>query len=186
VILTHAFSLLSRGGGVAGWPRIDNPRRRYSVSIESGRSAQVKLNTRSDAAARWEHYEHQADMGVRGFGSTREEAFEQAALALTAVVTDPALVERRERITIECEAPDEELLFADWLNALVYEMATRTMLFGRFSVRLEGSRLDAEAWGERVDRARHHPSVEVKGATYTTLHVARADGGWVAQTVVDV
>ena len=125
-------------------------------------------------------------MGVRGFGATMAEAFEQAALAMTAVVADLATVEPSEAVAVECEAPDEELLFADWLNSLVYEMATRKMLFSRFTVRLDGTRLNGQAWGERADVARHHPAVEIKGATYTALRVARDDSGWVAQTVVDV
>ena len=62
--------------------------------------------------ARWEHFPHEADMGVRGFGATEAEAFEQAALGMTAVVADPATVQPHEAITIECEAPDDELLFA--------------------------------------------------------------------------
>jgi SHS2 domain-containing protein len=136
--------------------------------------------------ARWEHYEHGADIGVRGFGASKAEAFEQAALALTAVITDPAAVQQRERVALACEAPDDELLLAEWLNALVYEMATRRMLFSRFAVRLEGTLLTAEAWGEAVDAACHHPAVEVKGATYTTLRVAQEGEGWLAQTVVDV
>lgn len=136
--------------------------------------------------ARWEHYEHGADIGVRGFGATKSEAFAQAALALTAVIADPASVEPRVSVAIECEAPDDELLFAEWLNAIVYEMATRTMLFGRFHVQLDGTRLTGGARGEKVDVPRHHPAVEVKGATYTSLRVAPANGGWLAQTVVDV
>jgi SHS2 domain-containing protein len=137
-------------------------------------------------AARWEHFEHGADIGVRGFGSTKADAFEQAAAALTAVVADLDTVEPSEAIVIECEAPDDELLFAEWLNALIYEMATRRMLFRRFDVQLEGTRLRARAYGEHIDAARHQPAVEVKGATYTTLRVAREGGEWVAQTVVDV
>ncbi len=125
-------------------------------------------------------------MGVRGIGATKSEAFEQAALALTAVVTDPANVEPREAVEIRCEAPDDELLFAEWLNALIYEMATRKMLFSRFEVKLEGAQLAASAWGEKSDVARHKPAVEVKGATYTQLRVARENGDWIAQTVVDV
>jgi len=135
----------------------------------------------------WEHFAHGADIGIRGIGATRDEAFEQAAVALTAVITDPARVGGGTAVEIHCEAPDDELLFADWLNALIYEMATRKLLFGRFEVRLEGQRLVATAWGEALDRARHCPAVEVKGATYTALSVARrGDGSWVAQCVVDV
>lgn len=135
---------------------------------------------------RWEHFSHEADMGVRGFGATPARAFEQGALAMTAVVTDPAAIEALEVVTIECEAADRELLFAEWLNSLIFEMSVRKMIFGRFSVQLEGTMLRAQAWGERVDPARHHPAVEIKGATYTALRVACEGDRWLAQTVIDV
>jgi len=135
---------------------------------------------------RYEHFAHEADIGVRGVGGTCAEAFEQAALALTAIVTDPARVSPGERIELSCEAPDAELLLADWLNAIIYEMATRHMLFGRYQVTLAGGYLRGAAWGEPVDLARHRPAVEPKGATYTGLSVRHADGVWIAQCVVDV
>ncbi len=134
----------------------------------------------------WAHFGHGADIGVQGSGATVAEAFEQAALALTAVVTDPATVAPSVAVAIRCEAPDREQLLYDWLNAVVYEMATRRMLFGRYAVAIDGLRLDAQAWGEAVAPARHRPAVEVKGATYTALAVTRSDGRWNAQCVVDV
>jgi SHS2 domain-containing protein len=136
---------------------------------------------------RWEHFAHEADIGVRGIGASLAEAFEQAALALTAVITDPASVRPDEVVVVSCEASDAELLLAEWLNALVYEMATRGLLFARFEVQIAGHHLRAKAWGERVDLRRHQPAVEVKGATYTALAVRPTeDGGWLAQCVVDV
>jgi SHS2 domain-containing protein len=136
---------------------------------------------------RWEHFAHEADMGVRGLGTTKEEAFEQAALGLTGVITEAASVNPKEVIEVNCEAPDDELLLVDWLNALVYEMATRNMLFSKFEVHIAGQQLQAKAWGERVDVARHRPAVEVKGATYTELRVFQdKNGDWLAQCVVDV
>ncbi len=140
----------------------------------------------SGMVAHWEHFEHEADMGLRGFGPTPAQAFEQAALALSAVVTELDTIRGEQAVAIRCEAPDLELLFAEWLNALVYQMATRGMLFSRFEVQLADGVLNGIAWGEPVEPARHHPAVEVKGATYTALRVAPHEGGWVAQTVVDV
>jgi SHS2 domain-containing protein len=135
----------------------------------------------------WEHFRHQADIGVRGAGASKEEAFEQAGLALTAVITEPNSVEAKELVKVECEAPGDELLFADWLNAIIYEMATRKMLFGGFQVHIDGSRLRGSLWGQEVDVAKHQPAVEIKGATYTELQVKRCeDGAWIAQCVVDV
>lgn len=136
----------------------------------------------------WEHFAHDADIGVRGVGGSLDEAFEQIGLALTTVVTDlPPAVECREAVEISCEAQDAESLLYDWLNALVYEMTTRRLVFGRFRVRIAGRRLKATAWGEPLQREKHHPAVEVKGATFTGLRVARSPGGgWVAECVVDV
>ena len=136
---------------------------------------------------RWEHFAHEADIGVRGIGTSKEEAFEQAAVALTAAIVDPAELTAEQAVEITCEAPDDELLLVDWLNALVYQMATRRLLFGRFEVHIDGHRLHARAWGEPIEVARHQPAVEVKGATLTCLRVGQEAGGaWVAQCVVDV
>ena len=135
----------------------------------------------------WETFPHGADVGVRGFGASPAEAFAQAALALTSVVVEPTLVRPERPVRIACAAPDREVLLLDWLNALVSTMATERMLFGRFEVEIEHDRLAATAWGEAVAPARHRPAVEVKGATFTELRVARdPDGRWRAQCVVDV
>ena len=135
----------------------------------------------------WEHFEHDADIGLRASAASREGLFEAMAEALAALITDPLGVRAEESVAIHCEAPDDALLLVDWLNALVYEMATRGMLFGDWQVTLHDRVLDAVAWGERVDRIRHEPVVEVKGATYTALAVSRDDAGtWHAQCVVDV
>ncbi len=137
--------------------------------------------------AYWEHFSHQADIGVRGIGESVAAAFEQAALALTAVVTDLTSVVPLQSVTVECDNPDSELLLVDWLNAIVYQMATRKWLFSRYDIRLEGAHLTATLHGEPVDVPRHQPAVEVKGATYTELVVAQqANGEWLAQCVVDV
>jgi tRNA nucleotidyltransferase (CCA-adding enzyme) len=136
---------------------------------------------------RWEHFAHDADIGVRGVGASPAEAFAQAGLALVGVVTDPASVAPTVAVEVVCEAEDLEGLLYDWLNAIVYEMATRVMLFARFETTIEGGRLRATAWGEPVRREKHRPAVEVKGATFTGLRVSRSeDGTWVAECVVDV
>ncbi len=139
------------------------------------------------AAGDWDLFPHDADIGVRGYGRSEAAAFENAARAMTASMIDPGEVGTRETVRIVCEAPDREMLLVDWLNALVYEMATRSMVFGDFSVSLSDGRLEAEARGEPIDIARHAPAVEVKGATYTELKVTRGDDGvWTAQCIIDV
>jgi len=141
---------------------------------------------RAEPAAGWDLLPHDADVIVRGWGPAPEAAFEQAALALTAVVTD-AKVAGETAVTVTCEAANIELLLVEWLNAIIYEMAVRQMIFGRFEVRIDGTRLEGTLRGEPADQARHKPACEPKGATYTALHVAQdADRSWSAACVVDV
>ena len=135
----------------------------------------------------WQHFEHDADIGLRATAPSRAGLFETMAEALTAVVTDPASVRLERQVDIQCEAPDDALLLVDWLNALIFEMASRRMVFGNWRVTIDGNKLDAVVEGETVNRARHRPVVEVKGATYTALSIAQdASGNWCGQCVVDV
>lgn len=135
----------------------------------------------------WEHFEHKADIGVRGIAPTLSQAFEQIAMALTAVVTDLNSVSAEASVDIECISDDMEILLVDWLNGLIYEMATRKMLFSQFNIEIDKNKLTASVKGELIDIQKHQPAVEIKGATYTELKVfQRNDGMWVAQCIVDV
>ncbi len=135
----------------------------------------------------WEHLEHGADIGVRGRGADPAQAFAQAALALSSVITDLDRIEPAEAVAVECEAADYEMLLVDWLNEIVYQMATRKMLFGRFDVVIDDHRLTARLYGETANPGKHQPAVEVKGATLTELRVYQADNGeWIAQCIIDV
>lgn len=73
--------------------------------------------------------------------ATPAKAFEQAAQALSAIVTHGE-VKPQTAVEVQCEAPDIELLFVEWLNAIIYEMAVRKMLFGRFAVQINNGRHD--------------------------------------------
>jgi tRNA nucleotidyltransferase (CCA-adding enzyme) len=136
---------------------------------------------------RFEHFEHGADIGVRGHGTTMAEAFEAAALAAIAVITPPEQVRREKSIALDVTGADPELLLINFLNAIIFEMAAERMIFGRFELRIDGLHLTGTATGETIDRARHEPAVEIKGATLTLAKVAEVSpGDWIAQCVVDV
>ena len=139
-----------------------------------------------------EQFEHGADVGIRGRGATVGEAFSGAALALSSLwASDPASVRPESEAGVACAAADLESLLVAFLDELIYLFATRRFLFCRLDVRIEGApgapvRLAARGAGERFDPRRHESTVEPKGATFTALRVARDDGGWVAECVVDV
>jgi len=134
----------------------------------------------------WEHFEHGADIGIRGYGSTLNLAFEQCAIALTSVVCKLETISATECLSLECNAESYDFLLIDWINELIYLMATRKMLFKSFEVHINNYHLNASVCGEPVDIEKHKPAVEIKGATFTELEVRKYQDNWIAQCVVDV
>lgn len=135
----------------------------------------------------WQHFQHVADIGIKGCGNTIEQAFTQAAIAMTAVITEPRWVNNTTCFDVECESADLEYLFFDWLNILIYEMASRHMLFNKFTIQIHDGHLTASICGEPADNKKHQPAVEIKGATLTELQVTKdQQGTWCAQCVLDV
>lgn len=134
----------------------------------------------------YETFEHEADIGIRGFGASLEEAFAHAAAAMYSVMVDLDRVVAVEKRTLSVHAPERELLLVEWLNGLLALSDIERMVFSKFAVTMGRMELTGEAWGERLDHERHEPRVEVKGATYHMLHVGAEAGRFVAQCVVDV
>src|SRR5512145_1053365 len=134
----------------------------------------------------YETFEHEADIGIRGFGRTLEEAFAHAAAAMYSVIVDLGRVEPNVSRSVNASADDREQLLVEWLNTLLAISDIERLVFSKFEVRIEANALAGTAWGEHLDRSRHRPNVEVKGATYHQLSVRQENGRFVAQCVVDV
>ena len=134
----------------------------------------------------WEHFAHQADIGIRASGGSLNEAFGDAALALTAIITEPKSIDAVESVKIECSAANAELLLVNWLSAIIYEMDVRKMLFSRFEAAIENLKLSATIWGEKINQQKHSPAVEPKAVTYNQLSVKEESGKWTVQCVIDV
>ena len=134
----------------------------------------------------YETFEHEADIGIRGFGNSLEQAFENAAVALYSVMVNVGKIARAEKRVIAVSATDRELLLVEWLNALLALSDIERLVFSKFEVMIKDTSLTGIAWGEPLDRVRHEAHVEVKGATYHMLSVQEKDGRYRAQCVVDI
>ena len=134
----------------------------------------------------YETFDHRADIGIRGYGKSVEEAFENGAKAMFSVMVDIDDVKPVNREDINCEAPDLETLFVEWLNGLISVAHLNGKLFCKFKVKIAADKLTGSAWGERLDKEKHHMMTEVKAATYSQLKVVKEDDTYIAQCIVDV
>ena len=136
---------------------------------------------------RYEFFDHTADVGIRVFGNSLTELFENAGFALFDIITDIAKVRAHEMrcITISRESIDE--LLVEWLSSLLYLNATELLLCSKFHIReIAEQHLTGEAWGEIFQDHRHVIKTEIKAVTYHGLRVYEDKGLWKATVVVDV
>jgi SHS2 domain-containing protein len=138
-------------------------------------------------AAGFEIFAVTADKGIRAWGRDLVEVYTCAARGMWSLMVEPGTAQREERLPVTVEAADRETLLVAWLNELLYLHEVEEFVAADFAItRLTDTSLEAEVWGERVDRARHPLVGHVKAATYHLLHVRPAHGGWEAQVIVDV
>lgn len=131
------------------------------------------------------YFDHDADIGIRGRGTSLEEAFVAAAEAVFSIMGERLPEKAGIRITFDFEEEDIEFALIRWLNTLIAYAQSRALLLGRFDVTRNGRLWHAQAWGEPWNKQTER-GVEVKGATLTLLRVQASDGEWEAQCIVDV
>ena len=123
--------------------------------------------------------EHTSDAYLEAWGSSLEEAFENAAKALFDTMVELEKVEAVREDSFEVEGEDLESLLYNWLESLLIEFDSRGMVYGEFDVRIErrdgGFRLSARARGERFDLEKHGYKVGVKAVTYHLMKVEADD-----------
>jgi len=135
--------------------------------------------------AEYGYFDHEADMGIIGRGSSIEDAFCNAARALFALQTDLSAIQAQQRIDIEFAEPDTEYALVIWLNLLINKANIKKIAVARFELQHQDGNWSGSAWGEpwREDIER---GIEVKGATLTELAVRQHGSTWEARCVVDV
>jgi len=136
---------------------------------------------------KYQHIDHTADLGIKVFGSTLAELFENAAFGLFDNVTNLEKVNPDSEFSVEVQATDREALLVNWLSELNYLFFTRKELFKYFQVNeIDDEHLTATVEGEKLDLDRHEIYTEVKAVTYHKLYVKECDRGWGAQVIFDL
>lgn len=134
-----------------------------------------------------ETFEHGADIGIRGYGESREEAFAEAARAMFAIIAgDLQGIPAQRNVAVQASGYDMESLFVAFLNELLARSDLEGMIFTRFDIAISGLELEGTVHGSEYDFQSEDRGVEVKGATYSQVQVEQKEGIWIAQCVVDV
>ena len=140
---------------------------------------------------RFKFLEHTADAYVEAYGANLEEAFENAAVAMTNVMTEIEKAEAKIQESFVVKAQDESALLYNWLEELLLEFELRSRLFSRFEIaKIEKTpdafKLYARAWGEKYDRKKHPSKVGIKAATYHQMEIVKDPNSVTVRFILDI
>lgn len=140
---------------------------------------------------RFRFLEHTADSYVEAYGASLEEAFENAAAAMTEVMTEVDKVKARNETKFVVEASDEYALLYSWLEEVLLEFELKNKLYSRFEVSgIEeisgGFRLHARAWGEEYDPEKHPSKVGIKSVTYHRMEIVKKPESVTVRFILDI
>jgi SHS2 domain-containing protein len=145
--------------------------------------------------APFEIIEHPADVGFIAYGSTLEELFANAALALVSLSCELGGIEEREQREILAQGADLDSLLYAWLAEILAISDAEQLVFRRVELkhlRVEetGREVRGEvqgiAYGEPFDDACHRAGTYIKAITYHQFQVTRTPDGWRAQVFLDL
>jgi SHS2 domain-containing protein len=119
--------------------------------------------------------DHTADVGVKAYGKTIAECFENAAKGMFDIITDNSEIESIGQYDISLESPDLEQLLIDWLSELLFLNSAKNLVFGFFKIKLDekNKSLTATVFGEKYNISKHKIGAEIKAVTYHMLEVKK-------------
>jgi SHS2 domain-containing protein len=140
---------------------------------------------------RFEFLEHTADLYIAAYGSSLEEAFENAAYAMFEGMTNLAKVQPLREDKVEVEGYDEQALLYNWLEALLVKFELTGNLYSRFKITnmkktSKGFHLEANVWGERFNPKKHVSKVGVKAVTYHRMEIIKQHDLVTVKFILDI
>ena len=135
---------------------------------------------------KYKFFDHTADVAFEAYGKTLNEVFENAALAVFETMVDLKTVDSKHKKVIRLEAENEERLFLDFLEELVFLKDFKYMVFNKFEVNINNNRLDAVIYGEKINPSKHDLRVDVKAVTMHKFKLEKIKAGYKAFVILDI
>ncbi len=135
---------------------------------------------------KYEYFNTTADIGLKAYGETLTEAFENAGLAIFNIISDTDGIDAIREIEFEITSEDEVSLLYDYLEELLFYHETEFMLFSEFIVEIdENLTLKAKIKGEEINWDKHERKSEIKAITFHKMAI-RKDDGVCLRAIVDL
>lgn len=141
------------------------------------------------ALVKYRFFPHTADVKFRAYGKTLEEAFQNAALATFATMTDIKKIKQKKKKKISIKAKSKESLLYDFIQNLLFFVDTEGFLLSvvkqlEIQEKNEVYFLTSFVFGDSGDNYRI--ITQIKSCTYNDMFIKESPKKCVIQVVVDI
>lgn len=145
------------------------------------------MSAQASGRGGYETFEHTADVGLKVWGASLKELFEQAAAGFIDVMLDPRTVRPERSVSIAATGEEPEELLVGWLEEILFAFEARGFAPATAHVKSLGEgELRGELLGEDLDLQRHELRQPVKAVTYHDLTIKRRGDLYEVRIVFDV
>ncbi|MBS3163252.1 archease [Candidatus Woesearchaeota archaeon] len=133
---------------------------------------------------KYKFLEHRADAKFQAFGKSLEEAFSNAALAMTSVMTDYNKIKSKLTHKIKVKGSDKKSLLYNFLEQLLILLDTEKFLLHKIrNIKIDGNELTAELIGDKFNN-QYDIKINIKAVTYNEMEIKEKP--YMVQVVVDI
>jgi SHS2 domain-containing protein len=152
---------------------------------------EINSNTNQAKKKKYEFFDVTADIGFWAYGSTLEESFSNAGLAMFDIITNVSKIRDIEVRKIAIESEDLVSLLYDWLEELLFIHEVEYLLFSKFEVVkiIKDNtlyRLEANVYGEKINWNIHERGSEVKAVTFHLMELIESNDSYRVQVILDL
>ncbi|MGD0281324.1 MAG: archease [Dissulfurispiraceae bacterium] len=127
------------------------------------------------------------DVGIRAYGTSIPEAYENAGAGMYSLITDISGIDESESIAFQVSGDSSEGLLVAYLNELIFRFDTYGFIGRRVEVTdLSGGSMSARVHGGEFDPERHERRLLIKAATYHNIKIKQVGGVWEVEVVFDI
>ncbi|KYC46380.1 MAG: hypothetical protein APG12_01388 [Candidatus Methanofastidiosum methylothiophilum] len=135
---------------------------------------------------KFEYFDVTADIGVRVWGKTINEVFENAATAVTSLMANPLEIEKKIVKKLSIDGNNLSSLLINWITELLVIRDSEGILFSSFEVKVSNDEKSLYAINYGDYYTEKNLDMDIKAITYSLFNFEKRDGYYFLQFVLDI
>ena len=136
---------------------------------------------------KFEIFPHTADIGIRVYGESLRELFENAGEGTLFLMREEDFLQEKEEINFEINSDFIEMLLNKFLNEFIYLFDSKFFLIKKFKIEeFNENFIKGKFFGEIYDEKRHKIKYAIKACTLEDMIIEKVDNKYKVDIIFDI